>query len=58
MAKHVGCKTIGFTGELAGQLGDIADECICIPSPETARIQEGHIIVGHYLCEALDDVMS
>ena len=57
MAKQVGCKTIAFTGETGGELADIADECICIPSPETARIQEGHIIVGHYLCEALDSAM-
>ncbi len=54
-AKQAGCITIAFTGENGGKLLNIADSCICIPSPETARVQEGHIIIGHWLCEALDD---
>jgi len=54
-AKQAGCITIAFTGQQGGQLLNIADDCICIPSDETARVQEGHIIIGHYLCEALDE---
>lgn len=57
-AKQAGCTTIAFTGEHGGQLLDIADSCICIPSTETARVQEGHIIIGHWLCEALDEQIS
>jgi D-sedoheptulose 7-phosphate isomerase len=47
--------TCAFTGESGGQLKALADECICVPDRETARIQEGHILIGHWLCEALDD---
>lgn len=54
-AKQAGCITIAFTGADGGELRDIADNCICIPSAETARVQEGHIIIGHWLCEALDE---
>jgi len=54
-AKKAGCWTCAFTGDLGGELLHIADDCIRFPSDETARVQEGHIIVGHWLCEALDD---
>jgi len=53
-AKENGCITYAFTGTSGGELKSIADECICVPSDETARIQEGHILIGHWLCEALD----
>ena len=58
MAKQIGCTTVAFTGEQGGQLLNIAECCICVPSPETARVQEGHIIIGHWLCEALDEQIS
>lgn len=54
-AKASGCWTCAFTGVSGGELLAIADDCIRIPADETARVQEGHIIVGHWLCEALDD---
>ena len=53
-AKASGCIAVGFTGAAGGAVADVADHCIKIPSDETARIQEGHLIVGHFLCEALD----
>jgi len=55
VAQQQGCVTVAFTGEQGGQLLEQADQCICIPSTETARVQEGHIIIGHWLCEALDE---
>lgn len=55
-AKDMGIYTCAFTGESGGQLKQIADDCICIPSTETARVQEGHILIGHWLCEALDEL--
>ncbi|NQZ54643.1 MAG: SIS domain-containing protein [Piscirickettsiaceae bacterium] len=57
-AQQSGCWTCAFTGETGGQLVELADDCIRIPSDETARVQEGHIIVGHWLCEALDEQLS
>ena len=49
IAKELGVKTVALTGESGGQLKQICD-CICVPSPETARIQECHILLGHILC--------
>jgi len=54
-AQQMGCWTCAFTGASGGELLNIADDCIRFPADETARVQEGHIIVGHWLCEALDD---
>lgn len=53
-AQSIGIYSVAFTGDSGGQLLNIADECVRIQSTETARIQEGHIIIGHWLCEALD----
>lgn len=49
VAKELGVTTIAWTGETGGQLKSMCD-CICIPSTDTARIQECHIMVGHILC--------
>jgi D-sedoheptulose 7-phosphate isomerase len=54
VAKDMGCWTCAFTGQAGGQLLSQVDSCIQVPSDETARVQEGHIIIGHWLCEALD----
>jgi len=53
-AQTQGCWTCAFTGQSGGLLLALADSCIQVPSDETARVQEGHIIIGHWLCEALD----
>ena len=53
-ANEIGCISYAFTGNSGGDLKAIATHCICVPSDETARVQEGHIIIGHWLCEALD----
>jgi D-sedoheptulose 7-phosphate isomerase len=49
IAKEIGIITVGWTGASGGLLKQHC-ECICIPSSETARIQECHILVGHILC--------
>lgn len=49
VAKELGVTTIAWTGESGGQLKSMC-ECICIPSHDTARIQECHIMIGHILC--------
>ncbi len=54
VAKDACCWTCAFTGQSGGQLLSQVDSCIQVPSDETARVQEGHIIIGHWLCEALD----
>ena len=49
MANNLGVKTLAWTGASGGQLKALC-ECLCMPSQETARIQECHILLGHILC--------
>ena len=48
-ARKQGLTTIAFTGEGGGKLAPLCD-CLCVPSRETARIQECHIMIGHIVC--------
>lgn len=47
--------TIGFTGESGGKLADQCDVCIQVPSHDTARIQETHILIGHIICQIVEE---
>jgi D-sedoheptulose 7-phosphate isomerase len=47
----LGAFTTAFTGKDGGAMADIADAVLRIPSKDTARIQEGHILCGHMLCD-------
>lgn len=57
-AKNNQIWTCAFTGDSGGKLKALADDCICVPSNETARVQEGHILIGHWLCEAIDEELA
>lgn len=50
-AKSMGAFTVAFTGEGGGKMAGIADCALKIQSKDTARIQEGHILCGHILCD-------
>jgi len=54
VAREMGLITVGFTGKSGGKLRSVADHCLCIPSNETPRIQEGHITIGHIICEIVE----
>lgn len=56
-AKKKGLITIGLTGESGGEMKDLCDYCICVPSTETPRIQEAHILIGHILCSMIEKAM-
>jgi D-sedoheptulose 7-phosphate isomerase len=56
-AKRKGMLTIGLTGEDGGQLKALVDYCICVPSRDTPRIQEAHILIGHILCELVEQAL-
>jgi D-sedoheptulose 7-phosphate isomerase len=56
-AKKKGLHTIGLTGCAGGQLKSAVDYCICVPSDETPRIQEGHILVGHVISELVEEAI-
>jgi D-sedoheptulose 7-phosphate isomerase len=49
----LGVQTVCLTGEVGGQAKALC-ECICIPSNQTPRIQEGHILLGHILCSLIE----
>jgi len=56
IAKEIGALSVGMTGSTGGDLVSVCDICIRIPSNDTARIQEGHALVGHILCKVIDEV--
>lgn len=49
-AKKRGLKVVGLTGQNGGKMKALCDVCLCVPSSETPRIQESHILLGHLLC--------
>ena len=53
-AKALGMRTLGLLGRDGGQLLNLLDEALVVPSPVTARIQEVHQMVYHFWCEAID----
>jgi len=50
-ARELGAFTVAFTGQNGGRAAGIAHVTLCIASNDTARIQEGHILCGHMLCD-------
>lgn len=54
MAKTKQVITVGFTGEAGGKMQPLSDYLINIPSKDTPRIQESHILVGHIICELVE----
>lgn len=53
-ARSLNAATAAWTGQDGGRLQAMADYHIAIPSTVTARIQEGHMLVGHILCERIE----
>ncbi len=54
-AKSMGLTTITLTGCSGGQLAQISDICVIVPSNVTARIQESHICIYHSICELVEN---
>ncbi len=56
-AKNIGMKIIGFTGESGGKMAEpkMCDLLIRIPSKDTPRIQENHILMAHIICELVEN---
>tara|TARA_B110000503_G_scaffold34861_2_gene56909 strand:- start:34028 stop:34627 length:600 start_codon:yes stop_codon:yes gene_type:complete len=53
-ARLKGITTIGLTGESGGKMRELCDHCLCVPSDDTPRIQEAHIVIGHTLCAMVE----
>ena len=54
-AKRKEMITIGFTGKSGGEMRTLCDHLINIPSTDTPRIQESHIMVGHIICQLVEE---
>lgn len=54
MAKKKGLKIIGLTGNSGGEMRDVCDVLINVPSEETMRIQECHLFIEHTICELVE----
>lgn len=54
-AKEIKVKTVAFTGKTGGDLKNLADIIIKVPSTNVPRIQEIHLLLGHIICEAVEE---
>ena len=54
-AKGIGMITIGFTGDKVGEMDQLCDIMIKVPSSDTPRIQESHILIGHIICQLIEE---
>ena len=53
-AKSKGLVTVGLTGKFGDMLREVSEYCLCVPSSETPRIQESHILIGHIVSQATE----
>ena len=57
VAKEKGMITIGFTGATGGAMKNISDHLLNVPSADTPRIQECHMLIGHIICQLVEEKM-
>jgi D-sedoheptulose 7-phosphate isomerase len=55
--EEIGMITVGLTGKSGGKMNDLCNFIIRIPSNETPRIQESHIMIGHIFCKLIEDTL-
>ncbi|MCX7728404.1 MAG: D-sedoheptulose 7-phosphate isomerase [Bacteroidia bacterium] len=56
-AKKRGAYTVGFTGESGGLMKEYVDLLINVPSKDTPRIQESHMMIGHTICQLVEEYL-
>lgn len=54
-AKEMGCKTIGFSGRDGGEMNIFCNVNLVVPAEDTPRIQEMHILIGHTICQLIEN---
>ena len=55
VAREKGITTVGFTGDTGGKMKELSDYLLNVPSKNTPRIQESHILLGHIICELVEE---
>jgi D-sedoheptulose 7-phosphate isomerase len=58
VAREMGCKTLGLTGRDGGAMNELCDINLVVPSNDTPRIQEMHILFAHTICQIIDNELS
>lgn len=58
LGKDMGCSTLGFSGRDGGSMNNVCDINLVVPSDNTPRIQEMHILFGHTICQIIDNELS
>jgi D-sedoheptulose 7-phosphate isomerase len=56
-AREMGIITVGLTGLTGGQMKNLCDFLLNVPSTDTPRIQESHILIGHIICELVETAL-
>jgi D-sedoheptulose 7-phosphate isomerase len=56
-AREKGMSVVGLSGGSGGKMRELCDVCLCAPSSSTPRIQECHILMGHTICELLEQIL-
>jgi D-sedoheptulose 7-phosphate isomerase len=56
-ARKMGLPTVALTGKTGGKLKGKVDHCVCVPSNDTARIQECHGLIGHIFAELVEQAL-
>ena len=56
-ARQIGASTIAMSGRKGGRICQFADVSLCVPSEDTPRIQEAHIVMGHILSEIVETAL-
>jgi D-sedoheptulose 7-phosphate isomerase len=57
VAREKGMPTIGFTGATGGKMKELSDYLLNVPSTDTPRIQESHILLGHIICQLVEETL-
>ena len=57
ICKELGISIISMTGETGGKMREASDLLLNVPSTDTPRIQESHIMIGHIICELVESAM-
>jgi D-sedoheptulose 7-phosphate isomerase len=55
VCREKGIRTVGFTGETGGKMRPLSDYLVNVPSTDTPRIQEAHIMLGHIICQLVEE---
>ena len=57
LAREKGCRTVGLLGKDGGSIKDVCDLALIVPTNDTPRVQETHIIIIHIVCDLLEKTM-